>query len=430
MRTKLREDLIFLTFNKNNHWIFDPRFDVQYKINSTGLEIIKLIKKINDYKKILRILKNRYKLTEGVLKEEVSDFFELLNKFHLTKDSIKNFNYLYVNWHLTTHCNLKCKHCYVEDPNQSSEMSLKEKLMVIDSLLSYTDFCFFYFSGGEIFVVPYFLKIIDRIPSNKGSITFTTNGTIINRYFHGLDKNKGKIRGIMVSIAGASEVTHQYLRGVKLNPILKNIRKLVVMNFPVGIAFDVYKDNIFELEDAIKLAIKLGVQNITFNPIENIGGKSSLLKTEEFLTHEDLKFFIHKLKELEKEYQNQIIIGNTLLLRDKPVCKKMLEKIGYNCSVYDPNMLFITPNGEVHSCYIISLITNKFFLGKLPENEISTITQNKIRKISFAKKLERQICKKCEFKFRCEGACLAEVIRKNKEFFERNCRKGLKWSEI
>lgn len=225
--------------------------------------------------------------------------------------------------------------------------------------------------------VPHFFKLLSFIPTKKGSVTFTTNGTLIKKYLNELKKEREKIRGIMVSIAGASEKTHRYLRNTSLQPILSGIQELVVNKFPVGIAFDVYKYNLCELEKAVQMALKLGVQSIIFNPVENIGGRSSSM--EEELFNFNIKNFISILDRLEKDYGNQILIGNSLLLKDNPICKKALKKIGYRCSIYDPKMLFITPSGEVHSCFTVSLITKDFLLGKLPYDEIKVLLENKKR---------------------------------------------------
>lgn len=143
---KIRKDIIIYSFDKENNWIFDPIFDLQFRINSTGAEIVKFLMKEQKIEKLLKILEEKYHIPKKRIERDVMNFLTNLDKFHLTEESFKNFNYLYVNWHLTNSCNLKCRHCYVSagETQYYNELSFQEKLLTVKKLISFSDFCFLF----------------------------------------------------------------------------------------------------------------------------------------------------------------------------------------------------------------------------------------------------------------------------------------------
>ena len=47
---------------------------------------------------------------------------------------IKNLNEFYIQWHITDRCNLRCPHCYQEEYNSKSELSLIDLHKIADQI--------------------------------------------------------------------------------------------------------------------------------------------------------------------------------------------------------------------------------------------------------------------------------------------------------
>jgi MoaA/NifB/PqqE/SkfB family radical SAM enzyme len=85
-----------------------------------------------------------------------------------------------VTWEVTFKCNLSCVHCLSDSgPKRQGELTTEECLRVIDDL---SDLKVFQFNigGGEPFMRPDFLDIMDYA-HEKGMVTcISTNGTLID----------------------------------------------------------------------------------------------------------------------------------------------------------------------------------------------------------------------------------------------------------
>jgi radical SAM protein with 4Fe4S-binding SPASM domain len=80
---------------------------------------------------------------------------------------------------ITSHCNLRCVHCYIPRPQQGQELNYHEICGIIDQIVD--EGClWFLITGGEPLVRPDFLDIY-AYAKNKGLlITLFTNGTLID----------------------------------------------------------------------------------------------------------------------------------------------------------------------------------------------------------------------------------------------------------
>lgn len=107
---------------------------------------------------------------------------------------------------LTTSCNLRCKHCYLENSVLKKEFLafdyikkiIEEGLELGLETVSIT--------GGECLLHPEINKIVEYISSKDVDLIVFTNGTILTRKL--LDTLKQNVKLVRVSIDGGNSTTH------------------------------------------------------------------------------------------------------------------------------------------------------------------------------------------------------------------------------
>lgn len=107
----------------------------------------------------------------------------------------------YVNYFITSKCNLNCSYCYVDiNAGPEKDPSLEQIRHTIDALyrLGTRYVCLL---GGEPLLHPKFEEIVDYLLAKGMLVSVNTNGTIIGRQDHVLRK----IHRVAVSFEGTSE---------------------------------------------------------------------------------------------------------------------------------------------------------------------------------------------------------------------------------
>ena len=213
----------------------------------------------------------------------------------------------------TSRCNLRCPFCYqrLNPYDHSKDLSGERWIEITEELCKMGVDVVQISGGGEPMMVPdTTVRMMEIIKENKVTGRLVNNGTLwrekdIKRVVEiGWDN-------VIFSVDGATAEVNDKSRGVKgaFKKIVKNIKlfdqykKELGTDIPIlEFSTVVSKFNYFQLGDIIKLAKKLGVQNITFEPV--------------FISNE----FAKKIKVGKKE-RNYII-------KRIPEWKKLSEKLG------------------------------------------------------------------------------------------------------
>jgi len=116
----------------------------------------------------------------------------------------------FVVWNFTNRCNLKCKHCYEWKENNDNELTLKEKINVVDQL-DEMKVASLAVSGGEPLVSPDFVPVSAHVNSKEMYHALATNGTLLNQDMVQKIKNL-RYAYVQVSVDGDRK-THNHFRG-------------------------------------------------------------------------------------------------------------------------------------------------------------------------------------------------------------------------
>ncbi len=180
----------------------------------------------------------------------------------------------------TSACNLACPMCPVAMGVRDYQYEEKFlDLSLVEAMaepLSYALRCFMS-GGGEPFLHPYFISLLELVRSYEPEIIFNTNGTLITPEI-ALHLVKLSINTISFSIDATSPEKYRAIRkGAELSQALEGIiliqdqkRKLGVDKPYLNMQFTLMKENRDELFGLVQFAYTLGINHLVIEPLSPI----------------------------------------------------------------------------------------------------------------------------------------------------------------
>lgn len=246
----------------------------------------------------------------------------------MTTGAINNcFNV--INLHVTDCCNFNCKHCFVK--KEGKQLSLENAKICVDKMADYftqnnIPNARINIAGGEPFLYPHLVELVDHIYSKHIFISIITNGVLITKdllnKFHDKKTNKSKIDMIGISIDGLTKQQNKHI-GRYSNMIVPNenfyitqckLIKDAGIKLKVNICIGKYNLNTdFEhllqetKPERIKL-LKMSIQEMNQN------AKQQEITDAEFNT------FCKKYKKYGSINENSDDISNSYLIVDSKGC--------------------------------------------------------------------------------------------------------------
>lgn len=160
-----------------------------------------------------------------------------------------------VVWNITSQCNLKCRHCYIEatESAREGEMTTEEGKAFIDDLAE-MKVPVLMFSGGEPLVRPDLFELAAYAVEKGLRIVLSTNGTLIDDFTAQMIKDAG-FQYVGVSIDGC-EQTHDEFRGEKgsFAAAIAGIRAAKAAGNRTGVRFTLNSLNCGDLPAVLELA--------------------------------------------------------------------------------------------------------------------------------------------------------------------------------
>ena len=159
-----------------------------------------------------------------------------------------------VVWNITSQCNLKCRHCYIEatESAKDNEMTTQEGKDFIDNLAE-MKVPVLMFSGGEPLVRPDLFELAAYAVEKGLRIVLSTNGTLIDDFTAKLIKEAG-FQYVGVSIDGREEI-HDEFRGEKgaFKAAIAGIRAAKAAGNRTGVRFTLNSINKDDLPAVMEL---------------------------------------------------------------------------------------------------------------------------------------------------------------------------------
>jgi radical SAM protein with 4Fe4S-binding SPASM domain len=145
----------------------------------------------------------------------------------------------YLELQLTTRCNLRCKHCYLDGPS-TTDMPLPQVLSVLAQFEKMQGLRIL-FSGGEPLLYPELQALTEALPSFAFRKVLLTNGTLLTEENHDLWRHFDEIQ---VSVDGLKQ-GHEILRGPNTyGPAIRGMDVAHQQGKDVSIATMVHQHNL------------------------------------------------------------------------------------------------------------------------------------------------------------------------------------------
>ena len=168
---------------------------------------------------------------------------------------------------LTDRCNLRCGHCIDARHGGRGELSLAviERLLAEAKGLGFAELAF---TGGEPTLHRQFFDILGRAAAGGYRFGFVTNGWAFPRLYARLLAHRTALTAITFSLDGASEATHDALRGRgSYRRVLQAMSVCVATGLPFTLNMVVTRHNRGELADLVALGAALGARGVRFGPL-------------------------------------------------------------------------------------------------------------------------------------------------------------------
>lgn len=348
---------------------------------------------------------------------------------HFFEDKSEDFKFTtptYGWWDLTSACNFRCKHCLYNDTEYSNKNDLPEEKTIELAYELINDFNIIkiILTGGEIFLHPKLLDIVQIFKENNVAVQLMSNGALIK------DKHIDFLASmfnpytdfIQISLDGATNETFKAIRQTDaFSKILSNIKKIISKGIVVRIACTVNTLNYSEIEDICKLCNDIGVESLI------IGRMVYHNKSHEslMLTEKDLMLLSAKLLKLKKIYKKINIINGlfsvldlvnipevlSIINKDKylPILKLDQDPIKRDCHFHD--RFAIRSNGKIYLC--LDSNSEECCLGDYKKESLLQIWSKRENNPMFlCRDINNMGCKDCKFNRICRSGCKAQAYEK------------------
>ncbi len=317
--------------------------------------------------------------------------------------------YLY----LTTGCNLRCRHCWIEPsfvtgqpaPGEFLDLELLRRAVAEAKPLGLANAKL---TGGEPTLHPQFVEIVDFLTAEGLGLDMETNGTLIDgalaRHLH----ERTNLRFISVSLDGPDAATHDAFRRVagSFDAALRGLRALVEAGYRPQVIMSIHRGNVGQIEAVVELAVGLGAGSVKFNPISPTGRGQEMEEHGETLTAREVLALAHRVRgELQQRTPIRLFLATPLAL----YTAGELARRGTDGDCHIRHILGILGSGEMALCGIGRTIAELCF-GNLRDASVAEVWYNHPVLQELRRELDGEypgICGQCIHAPRCLTYCPA-----------------------
>lgn len=167
--------------------------------------------------------------------------------------------------HVTSRCNLKCKHCLRGFPENRHDfpIELLDKLFTEASLFGVRQVGL---TGGEPCLHQQFEQLVEKIVQYGYQWHFTSNGQETKTYLSLMKDTLEQFGHVTLSIDGVNAETHDFIRNKNgaFEKVIEAARLYVGEGFSVNANMVLNRQNKKQVEDFILLGEKLGLERVVF----------------------------------------------------------------------------------------------------------------------------------------------------------------------
>lgn len=366
----------------------------------------------------LMILKDRVRDLNHIISGKlINDNLDILGVFH---GRLAFKGPFHVQIDLTNDCNSNCIACWCNSPlleEKALKPEIKKQMLpfalvkdLLDELSGIGTKEIYFSGGGEPFIHPQIMEILDYA-KRKGLICYiNTNFTLMNKERIARLIDLG-VDHLTVSVwAATAEIyaaTHPSGNGETFRMIIENLKFLnkVKRKTPhIKLYNVIFSHNYHELKEMIALAADTGSESVEFTLVDTMPGKTDSL----ILNPQQIRHLQSDAHEIAKGLDDSGRWGNVLLFRFDSFLRRIssssdLARATYDHGIIDAMPCYIgwcfsrvMPNGDVNAC----LKAHRIPVGNLYKDRFSDIWNGQKQRHFREKTL---FCKKNDIFFRSIG---------------------------
>ncbi len=434
----------FITIRQENEggFIFNPYLFNERWVDQAGFNVLKFsdgTHSVSDIiKHISQIFRQSISDSERIVCSHLQDLeryfaIKLMDKpiqntsvpksNHIEEIAVKNKDYysapLSVLWDITYRCNMRCRHCLIEDEFSATEMSLDEVERVMRELRRMKVFNIT-FSGGEPLLRGDLLDILGIASKLNFGIRLSTNGLLLS---DNLLEKMGSldVYCIQISLDGVGE-SHDTLRNFKGAYVraVDALRRASDSGFYTIMSTMITSHNYREIGDLFDLAVSIGVSSFKLNTFIPMGeGKKS--RDQLHLPPEKLRELAKEIINRKHKYEGTIDMQlNALfpwLLKSGQILqeRRPSQSAKLKCSAGHSNLV-ISPEGTIYPCPYLTC----FPIGNILEDSLKDIWNSKGILAKFRNLRQKDLkgkCHNCHYvPAECNGGCRAAAYIEKGDF--------------
>lgn len=338
---------------------------------------------------------------------------------------------LSVQWHITSKCMKKCRHCYMFESERyktelENELNYEKMLKVLDDIKDFEETWGFrvndfFITGGDPILSPDFRNLLLELQRRKKRIYIMGNPETLTVEMIEFMKSVG-VQQMQMSLDGLKE-THDYYRGKgNFDLTIKALEMLDEYDLTGTIMFTLTGENKDELIPLMKyVAENTKAKGFAFDLVCGVGNAKDISLQ---LTKEDVKKYFELYLDEKRRIKSE---GNLIRISEK---SKFFQLIHYDNNEFNPydieefsaiggcyvgfTCYTILADGSVAACRRFPTI-----IGKMPEQKMEDIfLENELLK-RFRRAEFYSECGSCMFFKACRG-CPAVVYGYTKNPFDEN----------
>lgn len=282
---------------------------------------------------------------------------------------------LYIQWHITNFCNLRCRHCYQVDftnkEDQDWEGLKKVSGGILTALRAWEDKACIHLTGGEPLLKPELFPLLERLDHQPEveELGLISNGLLLTDEILGQLSAIRKFRTVKISLDGADAQVNDRIRWEgNFDRVMEKISLIRERDdFDVNLMFTVMKSNLKSLPAFLRLGEELGVGGIIIERFIPLGRGRQI--RNEVLGKEDWRsmvkaLFAHFSMELGEDEIPPYQAFQVDFRGEEP------QLLGAPC-VLGTEGFCVMPNGDIFPCRRFPLA-----IGNLGKDSLRYIWEN------------------------------------------------------
>lgn len=224
--------------------------------------------------------------------------------------------------HLTSYCNLRCRHCYTNACAENREMLPFELAVRTIREAKFIGIKKVHFSGGEPLLYSHINQILAETADGGLQVEVFTNGTVLTSE---IISQLGAIGAtVFVSLDGPKPF-HDPFRGKEgcFDDTVSNVARLIEKNVNVNLVTTVTKENFQWIDWCINWAGDHGIKMLQFQPLE-LSGRGGDLAAQRLTEEDVLDMYFHFFGAPTTYSPNGVHISMTYQKRDRLIAHPCL----------------------------------------------------------------------------------------------------------